>query len=627
MSSRGPKRPGSLPALACAAGRGSATVRPWTLPREHRRRRAAATGFAALLLVSVTALGTPSAGQSAQPGDSSGELPPLPEVPRFAPRKPEPAEVERLESILSALVSPEEADRRAAAAEVATVHAGLVPAVAQRLDRAADAADRGAMKQLLLDIRRVARDDARRELRALGDKGQVATPDYFEMVVAHADPKRAAWRDLVQVLAMSRMLVAIETVESVRVLIEVYARFNFLRIDTQLQLDKLGDRAVAALLEARRHRAEEVARWAKRRLDALGRAIPGEAVQVRDPEALADVLRAYGRGRDPDAARIVVSFANSERAQVREAARQAIALMGEVGTWQLRDAYEDTVGKRAPRDWSWQRLARELFAAHDRLRLARVHELFEQGRAAEERGDLVGMRRAYDMVLTRSPLFERRGAMAAGYLAYANRFADEDAAGAAASLDRARRVAEQPTIRNRIESLRLTLHAERLREEGIVDQELFQRAADLDANNPRPRHHLAPLADAPGSPAGRRHRWIAAAVIALIAAVGAVFITFWPRRPRVRAASGGASATPPATSEQAPDNGGTLDPTPTTANKGPDDPALGPPLAAAGTQPESAEGGAHPSGHDAVAPNPEEGTATGEPTNPTPTPGDAQPPR
>ncbi len=499
-----------------------------------------------LVLGCVNAAGAP-APEASSTATTLEELPPLPVVPGLALGQPEPAEVERLESILAALVAPDEAERRGAAADVATVHAGLVAAIARRLDRVADGANRSAMKEVLLETRRLARDDARRALRESGGKGEIETPDYFEMVVAHADPTKVAWRDLVQVLAMSRMLVAIETVEAVRVLVEVYARFSFLRVDTQLQLEKLGDRAVAGLIEARRHRAAEVARWAERQLDALGRAIPGEAVQVRDPEALADVLRAYGRLRDPDAARIVVSFANSERARVREAARQAITLMGEVGTWQLRDAYENTVGKRAPRDWSWQRLARELFAAFDRQRLSQVHELYEQGRAAEARGDLRGMRRAYDMVLTRSPLFDRRGAMAAGYLAYAIRFADEDAAAAEMALDRAARIADDPAVRTRIESLRLTLRAERLRDEGIFDQELLQRAADLDATNPRPRRLLATVSNDPDAAAGARHRWIAAAVIALIAAVGAVFVTLWPRRGRPRlAGSEEGSTTPPA---------------------------------------------------------------------------------
>ena len=76
----------------------------------------------------------------------------------------------------------------------------------------------------------------------------------------------------------------------------------------------------------------------------LGKGVPSEAVQTENQAVLADVLRAYGRTRNPDAVRIVVSFANSERAQVRDASRQSVALMGEIASWQLRDSYENVVG-------------------------------------------------------------------------------------------------------------------------------------------------------------------------------------------------------------------------------------------------------------------------------------------
>jgi hypothetical protein len=146
------------------------------------------------------------------------------------------------------------------------------------------------------------------------------------MLLLAAEPNNRAWQDLVRVVAMSRMLCHAGGIQAARVLIGVYVRFGeFLRVDTQLQLEKMGGSAVAALIEARHHRAEKIAHWAERQLDGLGKAIPGEAVNTTDYQVLADVLRAYGRVRDPDAARIVISFANSERTQVREAARQAIA--------------------------------------------------------------------------------------------------------------------------------------------------------------------------------------------------------------------------------------------------------------------------------------------------------------
>ncbi len=67
---------------------------------------------------------------------------------------------------------------------------------------------------------------------------------------------------------------------------------------------------------------------------------------------------------------------------MREAARQAIALLGETGNWQLRDAYENVVGKRPARDWNWDRTAQELFFELDRLRSAEVNDLFDKGQKA-----------------------------------------------------------------------------------------------------------------------------------------------------------------------------------------------------------------------------------------------------
>src|SRR5262249_3783579 len=154
-----------------------------------------------------------------------------------------------------------------------------------------------------------------------------------------------------------------------------------------------------------------------------------------------DVLRAYGRTRDPDAARIVVSFAGTERSQVRDAARQAIALMGETANWQLRDAYENVVGKRPQRDWSWDRTARELFAELDRLRSAEVSDLFEAGLKAQSDGDLERMRTSFDQVLAKSPLFERRDEMIGGYWQYGRRYADDRRPAAIDALRRAERLA------------------------------------------------------------------------------------------------------------------------------------------------------------------------------------------
>jgi tetratricopeptide (TPR) repeat protein len=329
------------------------------------------------------------------------------------------------------------------------------------------------------------------------------------------------------VLALSKMLESIGSVEAVRGLIDVYARFGeFMRITTQNALSRLGDKAMPALIEAERHQAEKIAKWAVRQLDMLGKGIPSEAVQTQDPAVLADVLRAYGRTRNPDAVRIVVSFANSERAQVREASRQSVALMGEVASWQLRDSYENVVGKKPPRDWAWERTARELFTEFDRLRFAQVGKLFEDGQAARNRGDLAAMRESFDKLLAYDPNFEQRAELAAGYVAFAKATQDKSRSDAIAALRRAERL--DPTLKDAT-SLRLTLEAEALEEQGIADATLLDRALENDTQNSRARSTLARFER--GEPKRSENaRLIAAGAILATAALSIAFILL--RRPK-----------------------------------------------------------------------------------------------
>ncbi len=212
------------------------------------------------------------------------------------------------------------------------------------------------------------------------------------------------------------MLTAIGTTPAVRELINLHSYFGeMLRVDLQRQIAKLRDKAVPALIEARQHDAKIVQRWANKQLDVLGRAIPGEAVASNDTQILADVLRAYGRTRDVDAERVILSFSNSDRIQLREASREAIAAVGEPGIWQLRDQYLSLTGNKAPKEWAWDRLARELFALYDRARLAEVYKLMDDGTAAASAGKVVEAVDCFDKVLARSPLFDRRKEMVKSY--------------------------------------------------------------------------------------------------------------------------------------------------------------------------------------------------------------------
>jgi len=489
---------------------------------------------------------TPSRAEGA--ARPSAQLPELPAIPSLEVPRPTPADLQDLDARLAKLCSSDEAERDAARREVLEVSHKAVPALRFRLATIADSTKHDELKELLLKIRKKARDDARDEQSAEGKRGRVKTPDYFAMAIEHAEPKSKLWCSLASVLGESRMLAQIGTVEAVRGLIDVYVRFGeFLRVDTQLQLEALGDRAVPALIEARRHPAEKIVKWSARELDALGKAIPSEAVQMTDLQVLSDVLRAFGRVRDPDAARIVVSFSNSERAQVREASRQAIAMLGEVGAWQLRDTYETVVGKKPPRDWNWERTARELFGEFDRLRSAEVAKLYEAGAAAREHGDLEGMRRAFDQVLTRNPDYPKQSELASAYLDYAQQNLSKNPVTALAALRRVERLAKDDSAKVAT-SLRLTLEAETLAETGIADRTLLTRALEADPKNARARESLARF-DRGEIRQDNSSRYYGAGAIGLVALGGIAVVLLRGRAREEREEKTGAAGTSTFTGE------------------------------------------------------------------------------
>jgi len=503
------------------------------------------------LLCACALLLLPAAARADGAASSNEHLPELPPIPSLEVPRPTPEALAELDARLSRLCSADESERDAARRELLEIDPSAVPALRFRLASIADSTNHDELKELLLDVRKKGRDNARDEQAAEGKRGRVKTPDYLQMASEHASPKVKQWCSLISVLGASRMLAQIGTVEAVRGLIDVYVRYGeFLRVDTQLQLEALGDRAVPALIETRRHKAVKIAKWAERELDSLGKAIPSEAVQVTDLQVLSDVLRAFGRVRDPDAARIVVSFSNSERAQVREASRQAIAMLGEVGAWQLRDTYETVVGKKPARDWNWERTARELFGQFDRLRSAEVSKLYEAGAAAREHGDLEGMRKAFDQVLARNPDYPKRADLAQAYLDYAKQAAPKDPNAARSALRRVERLGKGSELEKTAASLRLTLEAEALAAAGIADRTLLTRALEADPNNARARTELARFEHGELKNDGAS-RYYAAGAIGLAALAG-ILVVLLRRGPREGAPASAGDSPAPGTSGSAP---------------------------------------------------------------------------
>ena len=260
------------------------------------------------------------------------------------------------------------------------------------------------------------------------------------------------------------------------------------------ELSDLGDRATAALIIASHDSSRETARFASSELEALGRKVPGDAVQTKSNQVLADVLDAYGATRDMDALGAVLSFVNSARAQVRAAARKSILAYGDSASPKLREAYTNLAGSPPPAAWSAADVARELFAKDDRTRLEDVYALMDKGLTAEGEGKHDEAVENFEQVLARQPLFERGAEMVPAFVLLAKSKEDSDRRAAEALYRVAARLAPDGPRASQIRSALDSLAAEDLIDHGIEDAALFRRAAAEDPGNIKAHDELARIA-------------------------------------------------------------------------------------------------------------------------------------
>lgn len=471
----------------------------------------------------------------------------LPELPKLAPivlAEADPGALQDLDRVLERLTAPDAHTRDAARASLSEVTPSVVPAIRTRLLEIRGSIDRKEAQGLLDDARKAGRKSMKGKDKA-AEKPAKKKPgakedadddgDWLEFVLASGRSKNDSWKDLVKLLAMERMLTNVGTTPAVRELLQMYSYFGeLLRIDLARQVNKLRDKAVPALIEGRQHDAKIVQKFAVKELDLLGRTIPGEAVGVTDPQILTDIMRAYGRTRDVDAVRVVLSFCNSERITLREAAREAIAAIGEPGIWQLRDAYLNQTGNKAPRDFTWDRIARELFGMYDRARMAEVYKLMDEGVEFANAQKWIEATDAFDKVLARSPVFERRKEMAKAYVERAKLVESKEPATSLELLRKALRLDPKGDGAKKIEADIAYLEGMALIEKGTPDKFPLQKALEIDPKHERAKQALAELEQERVAPKkSYMKRYVAAGGVgfaALIAMIALVRI-----KPRKRA--------------------------------------------------------------------------------------------
>jgi hypothetical protein len=418
------------------------------------------------------------------------DLPPLVALPPLKRAELDSDGAKELERLLGRLTSQKRDIRDAALAELSKVDEAVVPAIHARVQLIRESLDRDRAPRIIEAARKTAREQRRAEKRSKKDEETEEDSDWLRFVLADAKPDSEPWREVVELLAMVRMLRAVGTTPAVRELLELRANFGeMLRVDLMRQLLALGDRAVPALLEARRHDASVVRELADKVLDTMGKVTPGEAVSTAEPEILADTLRAFGYVRDVDAVDVLLSFANHDRKKVRDAARQAVASIGEPGRFRLRDAYQDLTGEKVDKSVTWDVLARRMFFLYDQARAAEITREFEAGLGLANARSWSAAATLFDKVLAIDPQFERRAEMSTTYFELGKQTSFGEPELRLARLRKARRLLTkpEPTVDAEI----AYTEAKMLLDEGRPDRFLLKRALELDPDHAEARALMA----------------------------------------------------------------------------------------------------------------------------------------
>jgi hypothetical protein len=413
-----------------------------------------------------------------------------------------------LDAMLAPLSSGSIEERRAAAKTVTSLGVDAAPAIGRKLADLRKTGDGGSFAAI-----KAAREHA----------GKEGTFDQLEALL-ELRPEPGVTRALVTT-ALVRALVHAGTTPALRLLIPVASdAAGIMRPELSRQMKALGDRSLPVLIEARRDASPETRTWASNLLETMGKRMPGDVVQTKDNQVLADVLHAYGANKDIDALPVVLSFVNSDRAQVRAAAREATLAYGQESLWKLREAYSVLTGEQAPEGTSAADLAKKLFDAYDRYRLHDVYALLDKGLGEAQAGQLADAVHDLDEVLARQPMLDRRAEAAPVYAKWGESLEDSDRPAALAALRRSLRLDEAGPASSHVRAEILALEGEDLVSRGIADTEPFEQALALDPGNERAKAALDRIHAQDAAGHAKTWRLLAAAVVLLLAIAGILVV-------------------------------------------------------------------------------------------------------
>ncbi len=325
----------------------------------------------------------------------------------------------------------------------------------------------------------------------------------------------------VERVTLARALGRIPTADAGRALVSLAGFYNglFRQEIARIIQGQARDYVLPGLIELR-NPSEGMRIFTRQVREGLRRVTPGETVQQHDNALLAEILRAYGSMHEPDAMRVVVSFVNSDRAQVRDAARWSVSEYGRESLNALREAYEMYEGHPSDVQWGWERTAQEIYQANDRRREAEVAAAMDEGLAAGRAGHDEDMVARFRYVLARHPAFERRGEMVGPLESYARRLETTDAVRAEGMYRLALWLDPSGPRARVLRGEILFLDAERALARGVADPELYQAVLRVDPANARARDQLEQVEQSGVLRARKHRREVGAVAILCLALAG-----------------------------------------------------------------------------------------------------------
>ncbi len=301
--------------------------------------------------------------------------------------------------------------------------------------------------------------------------------------------------------------------------------------ETRRAQARVGTALLPALIELRGHADAAVRRWARRGIRVLGMRDPVVATAQSDHHLTAQVLRAYANPLDFKALPVITSFLGNDRTEVREAARWSMAQFKQNAIWQLREAYEEAVGRRPEPSWTWKVLSERLYAHLDQPLIERARRSLEKGLSAQREGDWKAMERHFARALTFHPAFAGRAQMAPGFAALgAARLKADDLQGAARAYRRALRLAPDSDAAGKWRAQLAFVTSERLLTKGVVDLIGYRKALEHDPAHGGANEAVDRLSGAWGARRRVAKYWARIGAVMLLAVFG-LCLLYSRRRP------------------------------------------------------------------------------------------------